>query len=114
MSETSPESASGSEQPTLTAYVVNEAIAMPLVPAHRSREWMDATDARFANRCLPLLMANQAGWFLISAHKLRFTWNGTHDLPGVAVEYIEGPTPTPATSHFGSGIVTWNVPYLFR
>ena len=87
---------------------------MPLVPAQRSRGWMDATNAHFANRCLPLLMANQAGWFLISAHKLRLTWNGADDLGAVKVEHLDGPTPTPAMSHFGSGIVTWNVPYLFR
>jgi Family of unknown function (DUF6065)/2OG-Fe(II) oxygenase superfamily len=102
------------ERPTLTAYVVNDALCMPLVPAQRSRGWMDATNARFANRCLPLLMANQAGWFLISAHKLCVTWSGADDLGAVKVEHLDGPSPTPAMSHFGSGVVTWNVPYLFR
>ena len=115
MGETASESALGpGERPTLTAYVVNETLSMPIVPAQRSRAWMDATNARFANRCLPLLMANQAGWFLISAHKLCLTWNGADDLRAVKVEHLAGPTPTPAMSHFGGGIVTWNVPYLFR
>lgn len=103
-----------SREPALVAYVVNDRIQMPLVPAQRARAWMDATDARFANRCLPLLMANQAGWFLLSAHSLRLTWNGNADLGAVTIEHLDGPTPFPAISHFGSGIVTWNVPYLFR
>ncbi|HLK88354.1 MAG TPA: DUF6065 family protein [Polyangia bacterium] len=115
MSDANPEEASAPvDGPSLTAYVVNDTLAMPLVPAQRARAWMDATNARFANRCLPLLMANQAGWFLVSAHTLRLTWNGANDLGAVTVEHLDGPAPTPAASHFGSGIVTWNVPYLFR
>jgi hypothetical protein len=103
-----------SAPPVLTAHVINAALALPLVPAARTRSWMEATNQRFANRCLPLLMANQAGWFLISAHSLWVTWNGGNDLGAVKVEYSKGAAPYPASSHFGHGIVTWSVPYLFR
>jgi hypothetical protein len=102
------------EAPDLTAYVINPAMSLPLVPAARSRDWMDATDRRFANRCLPLLIANQAGWFLISSHTLRATWNGRNGIGDLRVEYLKGGPPYPAFSHFGHGILTWNVPYLFR
>jgi hypothetical protein len=98
----------------LVAYVVNPALAMPLVPATRLRAWMEATDNRFANRCLPLLMANQAGWFLLSAHTARLTWNGRQGRDAITVEHLGGTPPHPAVSHFGHGVVTWNVPYLFR
>lgn len=99
---------------SLIAYVINPALAMPLVCATRARAWMEETDQRFANRCLPLLMANQAGWFLLSAHSVRVTWTGTNDMAGVRVEHLSGAPPSPVLSHFGHGIVTWNVPYLFR
>jgi hypothetical protein len=98
----------------LVAYVVNTGIAMPLVCATRARTWMEETTERFANRCLPLLMANQAGWFLLSAHTVRVTWLGTNELSGVRVELLKGAPPHPVLSHFGHGVVTFNVPYLFR
>ena len=98
----------------LIAYDLNSGHHMPIVPAPNNRAWMDATDRHFANRCLPLLMANQAGWFLLSAHKIALTWSGGASLDSVTVEYLSGQSPFPCTTHFGSGIVTWNLPYLFR
>jgi len=100
--------------PPLTAYRVNRSMAMPLVPASREREWMEATDRRFALRCLPLLVANQAGWFLLSAHTVRATWAGGKGAASLRVELLGGDPPCPAVSHFGHGILTWHVPYLFR
>jgi hypothetical protein len=101
-------------QPELIAYVVNPALALPLLPASRARAWMEATNQRFANRCLPLLIANQAGWFATSRHTLRAIWSGGDGLGDLSVEYLKGEPPYPAVSHFGHGILTWNLPYLFR
>src|ERR1043166_1821785 len=115
-----PESPDSGDQPMIDlpfiAYCVEPSSAqrMPLVPAFKTRAWMDATDHRFANRCLPLLIANQAGWFLLSGHKIALTWSGEPTLESVRVEYLSGETPFPCTTHFGSGLVTWNIPYLFR
>src|SRR5262245_21841832 len=58
----------------LSAYCINRALPLSLVPASRERAWMEATDRRFANRCLPLLIANQAGWFIICHQTLRAVW----------------------------------------
>jgi hypothetical protein len=100
--------------PQLTAYVVGDAALMPLLPAARVRAWMEGTHERFANRCLPLLIANQAGWWLVGAHTLRATWDGRMAPDALTVECLEGKPPGPAVSHFGHGILTWHVPYLFR
>ena len=75
---------------------------------------MDATDQRFANRCLPLLMANQSGWVLVSRHALTATWDGGHGKDALTVEVTAGLPPFPAVSHFGGGVLTWHVPWLFR
>ena len=37
-----------------------------IVPAAANREWMDVETNGWANRCLPLRIANQAGWFLLN------------------------------------------------
>lgn len=102
------------EPPMLTAYAVGEE-HLQLVPAPPARQWMDQTHAHFANRCLPMLMANQSGWFLISKVDVSVIWNG-----GQAKEALSVSTPSsggghsPAVSIFGHGILTWHIPYLFR
>jgi hypothetical protein len=100
--------------PRLIAYRLSDSAPMQLVPAPISRSWMDATLERYAYRCLPLLIANQAGWFVLNSHELRATWNGDEGLSGVEIEYLSGTAPYPASSHFGHGILTWTLPYLFR
>lgn len=93
---------------------------MRLVPAPPARRWMDETSYRFANRCLPLRMANQAGWFVLNDHPLCATWDGGDGRGSVSVESLEemppgGPaTPLLAYSHFGHGILTFEIPFLFR
>jgi hypothetical protein len=99
----------------LVAYAIHgDGMPMPLVPASRDRAWMQATDRHFASRCLPLLMANQAGWFLLSSHAIRATWSGGRGVAALKIEILSGAAPCPAISHFGYGILTWHVPYLFR
>jgi hypothetical protein len=82
--------------------------------APATRVWMERSPNKFANRCLPLLIANQSGWLLINTDTVRLTWNGGESTDDVNVDY-EGDQPAmPAVSHFGMGIVTWNLPYFFR
>jgi hypothetical protein len=100
----------------LTAYRIHEYQSMPIVPAPVGREWMDLTADRFAYRCLPLLIGNQSGWLLLNTHKVRVVWNGKPQVEALTIIHKKGPaqTPCPAVSHFGHGILTWNVNYLFR
>jgi hypothetical protein len=78
------------------------------------RVWMEGMPEKFANRCLPLLIANQSGWLLINTETVRLTWDGGSTLESITVDYDEEPETRSVLSHFGSGIVTWQVPYLFR
>jgi hypothetical protein len=106
----------GSQPPgrILTAYRIHDVPRMELVPAASARAWMDATGERFANRCLPLLMANQSGWFLLSSHRISVVWDGGNEIKSLEVQVEAGDPPAPAVSHFGAGILTWNIPFLFR
>jgi hypothetical protein len=87
---------------------------LDLCPAGIRRAWMDATPNRFANRCLPLLIANQSGWLLTARHTVRATWDGGIYKDATVVEIVDNAEPLPAVSHFGAGIITWTIPYLFR
>ncbi len=111
---------------------------MPLAAAPPDRAWMDQTDG-FAYHCLPLTMANQAGWLIPSPAGFSVWWDGgsaranvhiTFDPPpgvpardafGPLVISAAAPVTAPAedrdariVSNFGSGTVTFSLPYLFR
>ncbi|MFJ9029448.1 DUF6065 family protein [Streptomyces sp. NPDC102274] len=98
---------------TLTAYSLCGQV-MPITVGSPNREWMSATDQRFANRCLPLLMANQSGWVIRNSVAFQAKWTGGDCKKSLVITH-DGSGPTPlARSHFGYGIITWDIPYLFR
>nr|WP_062340185.1 DUF6065 family protein [Herbidospora sakaeratensis] len=95
----------------LTAYAL-EPPHLPLEPAEVFRDWMNGTPDRYANRCLPMLIANQYGWHVLNRGTVRVEWNGGIDAADVSIS-ADG-WDDPPISNFGSGIVTWRIPYLFR
>lgn len=104
----------------LRAYVTRRR-EMPLVPAAPKREWMDHTASGFANRCLPLLIANQWGWFILNDRRIEVLWNGGSGPKDLHIHYAMKsrderlePDELLAVSHFGHGVLTWRIPYLFR
>jgi hypothetical protein len=98
----------------LIAYRTGPWPPMRIVVAPADRDWVDATPHRFANRCLPLRIAAQAGWFVLNSNALRATWNGGNGTSDIEIESLDGEEVHYASSHFGSGILTWNLPFLFR
>jgi hypothetical protein len=102
------------EELSMIAYRTHAFPAMRIVPAPVSRQWMDETSGGFAKRCLPILIANQAGWHILSSHRVNLVWDGGEACSSIRIELPGGWAPFPVSSHFGHGIVTWTVPYLFR
>ena len=86
---------------------------MRLAAAPQHRDWLNRTRSGFANRCLPMRIANQAGWVVLNDRPLRARWSGGADPSAVLVEPTGAP-PHAATSHFGEGILTFLIPFLFR
>lgn len=82
-------------------------------PAPAERDWMDRTTNRFAYRCLPLTIANQHGWEIINPVGFSAVWDGGDQKESIIV------TPddfgrTIAASHFGAGVLTFQINGLFR
>lgn len=96
----------------LTAYIV-DGHAVDIRPAPVDREWMDNTGERFAYRCLPLNIANAHGWEILCSTGFSAIWNGGTGLDAVTVATDAGGAAI-ALSHFGSGVLTFHVPCLFR
>lgn len=112
------------EDPFLDAYFIGiegsslDAAKAPIIPAIREREWMDEMVDRYPNRCLPMLMANQSGWLILNTHAFCATWNGGDTPNSIQLEFADSESVDPpkrsVVSIFGRGILTWQVPYLFR
>lgn len=84
-------------------------------PAPIQRDWMEAND-RFAYKCLPLTIANTAGWVIYSPVAFTAIWNGGQNKADVNL-YLEDPTGRhrkSIVSHFGGGIFTVQIPWLFQ
>jgi hypothetical protein len=96
----------------ITAYEVIED-PMPLQSAERTRQWMEDTVDRFAYRCLPLAIANQVGWDILSPVAFTAKWNGKEGLKDVSLKF-HGRSSELIGSHFGHGVLTFSPGYLFR
>ncbi|BBX44413.1 DUF6065 family protein [Mycobacterium cookii] len=87
----------------------------PIVPAPTNRAWMSATRGGWANRCLPLLIANQSGWELRNPSAFTATWMGGDGIGDLMIAPDRrGPGQFLPASNFGYGILTWHLPLLFR
>jgi hypothetical protein len=86
-----------------------------IIPAPLHRDWMDETSNRFAYRCLPLNIANAHGWVVLNCAPFVAEWNGGEDLDAVSIVQIDGSKDELlAQSHFGNGVLTFNIGCLFR
>lgn len=98
------------------AYVVpgvNKDVMACIRPCKITRDWMDETPSRYAYRCIPLTAANSMGWEILNPVDTEITWTGKDagDQLDIRVTHAD---PFAAKPHFGSGTVTWYVPFLFR
>lgn len=109
-------------QRQLTAYQTVPPEGFTITPADHARDWMEQSYERSAYRCLPLLIANQAGWVIRNPATVRVRWTGGANLDAIELQRWQPadsadkglPDYVWPTSHFGSGIITWNLPFLFR
>jgi len=99
----------------LTCYALS-ADAPTIRPAPATRAWMDAVIDNHAYRCLPLTIANSHGWDVLAPFAFTLEWNGDPHPRGLVLRGDDGSVPPvrQVASHFGYGIVTFHVGYLFR
>jgi hypothetical protein len=99
----------------LIAYQPASAPRVDIQPAPRWRDWINSMADRWANRCLPLIVANEAGWVLLNPIGFEAVWDGDPRPAGVDISFdADAGMHAPVQPHFGYGILTWAVPYLFR
>lgn len=103
----------------LTAYEYQSAEGWTLEPAETTRPWMHETIGKAALRCLPLAIANQAGWIIRSPCAFKARWVARKPEPSSLVisfpdKKDEARYAGRIITNFGSGIITFALPWLFR
>lgn len=93
----------------ITAYNIYN--PLKISTPNKKRKWMDDTHNAFAYRCLPLTVANGFGWDVLNPSTFSVTWNGGRNIKDVI---INAPPNHPATAHFGSSVLTFNMGFLIR
>jgi Family of unknown function (DUF6065) len=102
------------QERTLIAYQIHEDDFATIRPARRERAWMETPLGKYAYRCLPLVIGNQYGWEILSTHHIRATWDGASGAQGLVIENLCGDGSLHAHSHFGLGVITFQIPFLFK
>jgi hypothetical protein len=107
---------SGARSWSLIAHATSEPFGFVPEPGSGRRAWIDATPNKFARRCLPLTIAGQAGWEIRTPFAVRARWNGGDELGNVEIRVLDPTHPARSwvSDHFGAGIVTFAIPYVFR
>jgi hypothetical protein len=101
------------EKISFTAYRIPGRRYLRMEPAPANREWMDVTTQGWANRCLPLKIANQSGWVILNDCEFEAVWGGLPGLDNVKF-FTKNGEKASALCMFGYGVVTWSIPYIFR
>ena len=99
----------------LTCYAI-DAGAPAIRAAPQTRPWMDGVIDNHAYRCLPLVIANSHGWDILAPFGFSAQWSGEAHPRTLVLRGDDGNAPPAArvVSHFGYGIITFNLSYLFR
>lgn len=101
-------------KPSLAAYRIPGRAPLRIVPASPDRAWMDIVTKGWANRCLPLRIANQTGWVILNDCSFEAVWGGKPGLDSMKILSRNGAASGAVSSMFGYGVLTWSIPYLFR
>lgn len=84
-----------------------------LRPAPQGRAWLDELPESYGYRCLPLTIANSHGWEVLCNAPFEATWSGERAKEAIDIRMLAD-GGLPPMSHFGSGILTFHVGWLFR
>src|SRR5947207_14549400 len=80
------------------AYEVCEPLDMPITTGPVARAWMDAMPQRAPYRCLPMTIANQAGWMIPSPVGFTAVWDGGMGLASLRVDFDNAPPQAQSTA----------------
>ncbi len=86
-----------------------------IVPLSLHRKWMNETSKKFAYKCLPLNIANQYGWAVLSPADFSVSWHGGSGPEQVEVFSSDSNfLGKDVISHFGDGTFTLQLDFIIQ
>jgi hypothetical protein len=91
-----------------------------IVPSTLPRNWMDASTKKFAYKCLPLNIANQYGWTVLSPIDFSISWYGGDDPSDVDISVSDlvsredSGFDTSVFNYFGNGVFTVHLDFILK
>jgi hypothetical protein len=105
-----------SKQEIILHRLIKDSTIFPVVPLTAKRSWMSQTKEKFAYKCLPLTIANQYGYAVLSPADFTIDWWGGNDESDVQFQVIsdDPEIENHLHSYFGGGTVTLHVDFIIK
>jgi hypothetical protein len=93
-----------------------ESPVFPIVPLSAKRKWMTQTKEKFAYKCLPLTIANQYGYAVLSPADFTVAWSGESSKESVDFQITSDNKRMARNLHryFGGGTFTIHLDFIIK
>lgn len=100
----------------VTIYRLNKdrSTLFDVVPLKVKRDWMSDSKDNFAYKCVPLNIANQYGWAVLSPVDFTVTWNSGTEVKDIVVDVQEERYKQRFISHFGESVLTIVLDFIVK
>lgn len=96
-------------------YLYEDKRIFKVAPLEIKRSWMTDTREKFAYKCLPLNIANQYGWAVLSPYDFSVSWYGGTEKDSVQIEFDgDEKLSWAVASHFGEAVLTLQVDFIIQ
>jgi len=85
-----------------------------IVPLKVKRDWMSNSKEKFAYKCLPLNIANQYGWAVLSPIDFTIIWKEGTDAKDISIETKDPEFNKKIMSYFGESIFTLHPDFIVQ
>lgn len=85
-----------------------------IVPLKVKRDWMSESAKNFAYKCLPLNIANQYGWAVLSPADFTIVWWGGKQPPDIDISVSDLVAENHILSYFGESVFTIHPDFIVR
>jgi hypothetical protein len=93
-----------------------ESPVFPIVPLSAKRKWMTQTKEKFAYKCLPLTIANQYGYAVLSPADFTVVWSGGSSKESIDFQITSDDERMARNLHryFGEGTFTIHLDFIIK
>lgn len=85
-----------------------------VVPLKVKRDWMSDSREKFVYKCLPLNIANQYGWSVLSPVDFTISWESGRNPEDISIEIHDSGFDKKILSYFGESVLTLHLDFIVK